>query len=159
MGMAGSCWLRGCRWWGLGPELAEDRRAVSEPPFWSSASSRALVYMSFVVKRKQPSICIPSLCQRITKVPTTTEDWICTWGRRCEAESRCSPTTPSDMKIKIFWASKDTIKKTMIAHRMREKYLQKIWPVRDSVQWLSRVWLFDPMDCSMPGFPVHHQLL
>ena len=27
-----------------------------------------------------------------------------------------------------------------------------------SVQWLSRVWLCDPMDCSTPGFPVHHQL-
>ena len=27
-----------------------------------------------------------------------------------------------------------------------------------SVQSLSRVWLCDPMDCSMPGFPVHHQL-
>ena len=28
-----------------------------------------------------------------------------------------------------------------------------------SVQSLSRVWLCDPMDCSMPGLPVHHQLL
>ena len=27
-----------------------------------------------------------------------------------------------------------------------------------SVHSLSRVWLCDPMDCSMPGFPVHHQL-
>ena len=27
-----------------------------------------------------------------------------------------------------------------------------------SVQSLSCVWLCDPMDCSMPGFPVHHQL-
>ena len=28
-----------------------------------------------------------------------------------------------------------------------------------SIQLLSRVQLFvDPMDCSMPGFPVHHQL-
>ena len=25
------------------------------------------------------------------------------------------------------------------------------------MQSLSRVWLYDPMDCSMPGFPVHHQ--
>ena len=24
-----------------------------------------------------------------------------------------------------------------------------------SVQWLCRVWLCNPMDCSMPGFPVH----
>ena len=28
-----------------------------------------------------------------------------------------------------------------------------------SVQLLSRVWLCDPMDYSMPGFPVHYQLL
>ena len=29
-----------------------------------------------------------------------------------------------------------------------------------SVQSLSRVWLFvTPLDCSMPGLPVHHQLL
>ena len=28
-----------------------------------------------------------------------------------------------------------------------------------SVQSLSHVQLCDPMDCSMPGFPVHHQLL
>ena len=28
-----------------------------------------------------------------------------------------------------------------------------------SVQSLSCVWLCDPMDCSIPGFPVHHQLL
>ena len=27
-----------------------------------------------------------------------------------------------------------------------------------SVQSLSRVWLWDPMDCSTPGFPVHHRL-
>ena len=28
-----------------------------------------------------------------------------------------------------------------------------------SVQSLSHVRLYNPMDCSMPGFPVHHQLL
>ena len=27
-----------------------------------------------------------------------------------------------------------------------------------SIQLLSHVWLCDPMDCSTPGFPVHHQL-
>ena len=27
-----------------------------------------------------------------------------------------------------------------------------------SVQWLSRVQLCDPMNCSTPGLPVHHQL-
>ena len=28
-----------------------------------------------------------------------------------------------------------------------------------SAQLLIHTWLYDPMDCSMPGFPVHHQLL
>ena len=31
-------------------------------------------------------------------------------------------------------------------------------PVFAAVQWLSCVRLWDPMDCSTPGFPVHHQL-
>ena len=34
---------------------------------------------------------------------------------------------------------------------------QSNW-LRSSVQSLSRVWLCDPMDCSIPGFPVYHQL-
>ena len=31
--------------------------------------------------------------------------------------------------------------------------------LQGSLQSLSCVWLCDPMDCSMPGLPVHHQLL
>ena len=33
------------------------------------------------------------------------------------------------------------------------------WIGFSSVQSLSRVWLYDLMDCSMPGLSVHHQLL
>ena len=33
------------------------------------------------------------------------------------------------------------------------------WPCVSSLQLLSHIRLCDPMDCSMPGFPVHHQLL
>ena len=33
----------------------------------------------------------------------------------------------------------------------------QLYPL-SSVQLLSRVWVCDPMECSMPGFPVHHQL-
>ena len=36
-------------------------------------------------------------------------------------------------------------------------YLLQFRPI-SSVQSLSRVQLCDPMDCSTPGFPVHHQL-
>ena len=32
------------------------------------------------------------------------------------------------------------------------------WCQKGSVQSLSPVWLCDPMDCSTPGFSVHHQL-
>ena len=39
---------------------------------------------------------------------------------------------------------------------------QKVWTskrsVSQSVQSLSRVPLWDPMDCSIPGLPVHHQV-
>ena len=31
-------------------------------------------------------------------------------------------------------------------------------PPVSSVQSFSLIWFWDPMDCSMPGFPVHHQL-
>ena len=33
------------------------------------------------------------------------------------------------------------------------------WNISQSVQSLSHIWHFgNPIDCSMPGFPVHHQL-
>ena len=40
-----------------------------------------------------------------------------------------------------------------------EHHLRSPYDFYSSVQSLSCVWLFvTPMDCSMPGFPVHHQL-
>ena len=39
---------------------------------------------------------------------------------------------------------------------MREVLIKIVF---SSVQSLIHVWLCDPMDCRMPGFPVHHQLL
>ena len=39
------------------------------------------------------------------------------------------------------------------------KYTYHCLKAFSSVQLLSCVWLCDPMDCSMPGLPVHHQLL
>ena len=46
-----------------------------------------------------------------------------------------------------------------IAGKLREGGLLANPSQVSSVQLLSCVWLFDPMDCSMPGLPVHHQLL
>ena len=47
--------------------------------------------------------------------------------------------------------------------KWRWKLQKKNWGANgrrllSSVQSLSRVWLCDPMDCSTPGLPVHHQL-
>ena len=39
------------------------------------------------------------------------------------------------------------LKSTMLKRNMNSQF--------STVQWLSRVWLCDPMDCSMPGLPVH----
>ena len=44
-------------------------------------------------------------------------------------------------------------------HKWITKMIEHEWTyIFSSVQSLSRVWLCDPMDCSMPGLPVHHQL-
>ena len=47
----------------------------------------------------------------------------------------------------------------------RQHFITKSWVrllylffIFSSVLSLSHVWLCDPMDCSTPGFPVHHQL-
>ena len=42
-------------------------------------------------------------------------------------------------------------------HMTPKIYILHILP--RSVQTLSQIWLCSPMDCSMPGFPVHHQPL
>ena len=45
-----------------------------------------------------------------------------------------------------------------IAHRLKERCSTSLIIQFNSVQSLSCVRLCDPMDCSMPGLPVHHQL-
>ena len=52
----------------------------------------------------------------------------------------------------------DSLKK--IFANWSQKYVERILSHYSSVQLLSPVWGFcDPMECSMPGFPVHLQLL
>ena len=57
--------------------------------------------------------------------------------------------------VKLFQILKDD------AVRVLHSICQQIWKTQQqsvsSVQSLSHVWLCDPMDCSTPGFPVHHQ--
>ena len=49
--------------------------------------------------------------------------------------------------------------KCLLPKREKPWKVGKIWQYYSSVQLLSCVRLCDPMDCSSPGFPVHHQLL
>ena len=44
-----------------------------------------------------------------------------------------------------------------LSHQGSPRILE--WVEFSSVQSLSHVWLWDSTDCSMPGLPVHHQLL
>ena len=55
-----------------------------------------------------------------------------------------------------------TLSQTLIIHiKLMPLWfcLLKIAVQFSSVQLFSRVWLCDPMNCSTPGLPVHHQLL
>ena len=47
---------------------------------------------------------------------------------------------------------------SFISNCFSVKGLHKVLGIFSSVQSLSHVWLCDPMDCSVPGLPVHHQL-
>ena len=45
-----------------------------------------------------------------------------------------------------------------VAPAQHQRTLKQQKSNKDSVQWLSLVQLCNPMDCSTPNFPVHHQL-
>ena len=49
--------------------------------------------------------------------------------------------------------------KALIEQRCFNQHAMGIYTVFSSVQSLSRAQLCDPMNCSTPGLPVHHQLL
>ena len=64
--------------------------------------------------------------------------------------------------LSVSWISIWNLESTcQFLQRLSLKLL--IWIVLNlnyfAVQYLSRVWLCNPMDCSMPVLPVHHQLL
>ena len=46
----------------------------------------------------------------------------------------------------------------MISNNAFPSTLTNQYPFISSVQLLNVVWLCNPMDCSTPGFPIHHQL-
>ena len=58
-------------------------------------------------------------------------------------------------KITVDGDSSHEIKTCLLLGRKAMTNLSQF----SSVQSLSRVWLCDPVNCSMPGLPVHHQLL
>ena len=60
-----------------------------------------------------------------------------------------------------FWKGKTTlrVKRSVVTRVLEESWKKEARDIFSSVQSLSCVRLCDPMDCSMPGIPVHHQLL
>ena len=56
------------------------------------------------------------------------------------------PTSPNSLKLVWTKEKKDT------------KLICDSYALGSSVQSFSRVWLFNPMNLSTPGLPVHHQL-
>ena len=64
-------------------------------------------------------------------------------------------------KLRHDWATEHSAAQDILYYNLMDHY-RKISSVQslNSVQSLSHVWLFvTPMDCSMPGLLVHHQLL
>ena len=61
----------------------------------------------------------------------------------------------------VYWVGRKFIE--FLLEHCTEKFKQTLWPtqVKLSVKFscLVVLTLCDPMDCSMPGLPVHHQLL
>ena len=76
-----------------------------------------------------------------------------------QVPSSLSPNLPSVSLATSIFTTSVTISYLnycpLVAHRVH-CVLFHHWI--SSVQLLSCVWLRNPMDCSMPGFPVHHQL-
>ena len=63
-----------------------------------------------------------------------------------------TPPAPNKQRVRAL------IDRGRVHEETVQSALTVIFKLVDSVQSLSCVQLYDPMDCSMPGFPVHHQL-
>ena len=74
---------------------------------------------------------------------------------------QCQPTLSASIVLKnsivFLWHS--NINWLNFIPLLLSSVSQSVSSVSQSVQSLNHVWLLaSPMDCSMPGFPVHHQL-
>ena len=74
--------------------------------------------------------------------------------RNCENSSHSSPAVPRLLTGKEVQVQPTVAKLDILEAHMISTTIQF-----SSVQSLSRVWLCDPVNCSTPGLPVHHQLL
>ena len=62
-----------------------------------------------------------------------------------------------ELKILLMKVKEESEKAGLKFNIQKKKNIMASGPI-SSVQSLSRVWLCDPVDCSMPVLPVHHQL-
>ena len=69
----------------------------------------------------------------------------------------------SILACRIPWAEELVRLQSMgsrrVQHNWSDSACMHILNISQSVQLLSCVWLWDPMDCSMPGLPVHYQFV
>ena len=103
----------------------------------------------------------------VKRLPTMRETWIRSLGQEDPLEKEMA-THSSILTWKILWMEltvNNTFQRIYPFSLSYQVYWQKLfilfiyYPfIFSSVQSLSHVWLCDPMNRSMPGLPVHHQL-
>ena len=96
-----------------------------------------------LIRRESAGLGLSLLCQLLQQIPTALHElsgsWLEVLGSSILSVSKYNVCIPSTMYLKFLI--------TCLVFQF------------SSVQSLSHVQLCDPMDCSTPGFPVHHQLL
>ena len=98
------------------------------------------------------------LCDRLTTELEKPASNLTGRGRHCSISTllqglRSGPTSrfPEHWDVRIHKASSPKVETSVFCPCCSSPF--------SSVQSLSHVRLWNPMDCSTPGFPVHHQLL
>ena len=128
-------------------------------------STRNSVYPSRLNARTNPHDSIPKAVKAQEHTKRASDG--------THASSACFSFIQAALIKHLWWARHHTHSWTQKLNKMqpifpqgghhnpeKDSYMKRWWSV-SPVQLLSRIWLTlcDPMACSVPGFPVHHQLL